>query len=179
MDMHRNTRNIKKTQAYSIRNGLTKPLSESALERRSNIGQDRDWGVWSNRHNDWLSLVWQPLSSSESEKRCSSCCLTHEQGYLLPCQSGCIESLPWYARCWLEIDRSMIRLRPKNVQLLEPLCASAATLPTIRCIDRFLQSPIDLRRDWLVLWSLAILLPEARLQLVQYNFAVSAIWLCG
>ena len=87
--------------------------------------------------------------------------------HLLPCQSGWAVSWPLYVCCWLVIGRSMIRLHLKNIRLLEPLGTSAATLPAIRSIDWFLQSPVDSLWDWLVLWSLAILLLEACLQLVQ------------
>ena len=198
--------------------------------------------VRSNRHNDRLSLVWQTLSSSVSEKRCLSCCLVYEQGYLLPCQSSCTVSLPWYSwqrkhqevwaierffwaesyhrlidlidlvtTCyWLEIDRLMIQLRPTTCYWLEIDDTTPPnnmlltrdrliddTTPPKKTFDRSnllvlplplfppyaplidLQSPIDSLRDRPVLWSLAILLPEACLRLVQYDFMVSAIWLCS
>ena len=58
------------------------------------------------------------------------------------------------------------------------LVSSAAILPAKCSSSTALQGPIESPRDWLILQlSLAILLPEACLWLVQctYNFAVSTI----
>ena len=135
--------------------------------------------VWSNQHNHRLSLVWQTLLSSESEKRSSSYCLAYEQGYLLPCQSGCTVSLPWYACCWLEIDWSIDDTTPPKQ------CSIARTSWCFCCHSsrhtlhwliftepyRFATGPASS----LILSN--ILLPEVRLRLVQYDFVVSAIWL--
>ena len=58
----------------------------------------------------------------------------------------------------------------------EPLSAfSLPSFPPYAPLTQFLQIPLKSLRDRLVLWSLALPLPEALLP-VQYDFVVSAIW---
>ena len=64
---------------------LKKVLQSRSVSQLSNVDHTsdgirtyHDWVVWWNRHNDPLSLVWQALSTSESEKWCSSCCLAYD-----------------------------------------------------------------------------------------------------